>query len=99
MDFVFVSFYFSEQFLFLVLYYTQVIYRELWVGIIVLSVITTASLDKLMMYSRQKSLGKIINIAIVERNDLVRTLEEQDKEIRALKSDNRIMNKILSEDL
>lgn len=67
MDFVFILLFFLEQFMFLYLYYSDISHRELWVGMIVLSVTTTASLDKLMMYSRHKNLREIITSNLIEK--------------------------------
>jgi len=99
MDFVFIVLYYIEQFLFLVLYYSDITHRELWVGLIVLSVATTASLDKLMMYSRHKYLQEIISSNLVEKIDLLNTISLFEKENKELKSDNKFMEKILGKGL
>lgn len=99
MDFIFISLYFLEQFSFLTLYYLAISYREIWVGLIVLITTTTASLDKLMMNSRQRKLSVILNNNILEKSELINTISKFEKENKELKSDNKIMEEILDSDL
>lgn len=97
MDLVFILLFFLEQFLFLYLYYSEVALRELWVGLVVLAVTITASLDKLMMYSRHKYLQEIINSNLVEKKELFNTITNQKQEIKDRDGEMRIMDKIISD--
>jgi len=79
-DFLFLIIYFIEQFLFLLLYNLYVEYRGLWIGLIVLLVITTASLERFMMNIRQRKNAKTIRDLIEERkrsSGIIRNLKKE----------------------
>jgi len=88
-DFVFLIIYFTEQFLFLLLYNLDVEHRGLWIGLIVLFVITTSSLDKFMMNSRQRKSSKTIRDSLDERKDLWETIKDQKGELIIKEEENK----------
>ena len=83
-DFVFLTLYFTEQFLFLSLYNLDVSHRELWVGMIVLFTTTTASLDKFMMNSRQRRNSEIIGWALDDIEEMERIINSKELQIEDL---------------
>ncbi len=87
-DFLFIAIYFSEQFIFLLLYNLHPGLRNLWVALIVLFAITTSSLDKFMMNVRQRRSSKDISQALEERGNLLETIEKQKKELDIKREEN-----------
>ena len=98
-DFIFLIIYFAEQFLFLLLYNLSIEYRGLWVGLIVLSVITTASLDRFMMNIRQRKSSKTIRDSLEERKDLLGIIDNQENEIKLLRNENNSLMDFIRENL
>jgi hypothetical protein len=96
MDLIFILLYSLEQFIFLYLYYSNTGNKELLVALIVLIVTTTAALDKLMMYSRHKYLQEVLNLNIIEKNDLLNTIQNQDEQIKNRDEEIRTMDRIIS---
>lgn len=90
-DFIFLTIYFLIQFFFLLLYNLFTQYRELWIGFIILSITTTASLERFMMNIRHKKSSGIIRDSLEERKDLLRNIKEQKEEIKFLKKENDSM--------
>jgi len=88
-DFFFLTIYFIEQFLFLLLYNLYAKYRELWIGLIVLFVITTASLERFMMNSRQKKSSGTIRDSLEKTKDLLRTIDIQKKQLKLREEENK----------
>lgn len=76
--------YFSEQLLFLLLYNLVQNYRTLWVSLIVLVVVTTISIERLLMHIRQKKSSAILSTSLEERKDLITLINKQEQEIEKL---------------
>ena len=98
-DLVFLTIYFTEQFIFLVLYNVNEQFRPLWIGLIVLFVLTTSSLDKFMMNIRQRKSAKDIKKALDDFGGLLNIMEEQEQEIGVLKERNESMMKFIRKKL
>jgi hypothetical protein len=91
-DFFFIILYFLEQGVFLLFYNILKEQRELWISLIVLVVVTTASLDKLLMKSRHRKEGRIISQSLREKDALFNSLNNKEKEIKELR---KINNQII----
>lgn len=98
-DLAFILIYFTEQFIFLLLYNLIEEYRALWVSLIVLIVVTTASLDKLMMISRHKRSREVIFRSILEQNNLLNMIKGREKENDFLKNENQTLIKYIQKRL
>jgi len=83
-EFIFIMIYFSEQFIFLLLYGLVQNYRVLWVSLIVLIVVTTVSLERLLMHIRQRRSSAILSTSLEERKDLLNRINNQERRIENL---------------
>lgn len=75
-DFIFIIVYFAEQFIFLLLYNFFESYREFWISLIILIVLTTASLEKLLMYMRSSKASETIYKNMEEKSRLLNSLSQ-----------------------
>jgi len=88
-EFVFITIYFSEQLIFLLLYNLVQEYRSLWVSLIVLIVVTTASVEKLLMYIRQRGMSATLSKSLEQRKKLTSKVNNQNTKIGNLHKTNK----------
>lgn len=88
-DFVFITLYFLEQFAFLLAYNLIKEYRELWIALIVLFVLTTASMERFAMEKKNKKITGDVSNSFIEQKRLADMVENQNKENKILKDKNK----------
>ncbi len=87
-EFIFIIIYLTEQLIFLLLYHLSKEYRVLWVSLIVLFVISTASIEKLMMNAKHKRLSASLYETMKEKEDLKSSFDRTKEEAKLQKEIN-----------
>ena len=88
-DTSFIVAYFLEQFMLIFLFFKYPEYSEFQVSIFALFVVTTASLQKLMMESRNRRLSKLTDKYFNLSNDLYKLNDEIIEENKFLENENK----------
>lgn len=96
-NFLFLLSYFIEQLLFLLFYNLYPNYREFWIGLIILFITTTTSIEKFLADSRQKMSSNNIKEALNTIEKQKKSIKEQKDEITSLKEENKLMQKFIKE--
>jgi len=102
-ELVFLSLYFLEQFVFIVISFCYPEYSKLFVGLFALIVLTTISGNKLMMECKNKKLESINKEIIFEnkeiKNDYEGIIEDLEGEIHRIEKKNKMLREYLMDSL
>ena len=94
-EILFISFYFLEQAVFIALSYFYPEYNRLLVGFFALLVLTTVSLNKIMMESRNRKLSEYVNEYFskfkLTKEEYEKRIREQSQDLKVLEEENKAL--------
>lgn len=98
-DISFIIIYFSEQLLLILLSVKYPQFINFWLGLFALVVITTASIQKLFMDSRDRKISELNSILRSLNSELFDSIEKMRDEIKNLRDENKDLIKYIEKKL